>query len=136
MSFVLMSPSTVMRLKLCSTATESARCSSFFSTGASVVRTQSIVAMFGSIMPAPFAMPPERVGAAVGGRHAHGELLGESVRGHDGAGRGLAVAGSERRGRLRHAFLDPLDGERHADAPGRADEHLPLAQTKAPAHGA
>ena len=60
MSLVLMSPSTVMRLNDCSTASERACCRSFFSTAASVVRKQSMVAMFGSIMPAPLAMPPIR----------------------------------------------------------------------------
>ena len=60
MSFVLMSPSMVMRLNDCSTETLSAFCSTSFSITASVVRKQSIVAMFGSIMPAPLAMPPMR----------------------------------------------------------------------------
>ena len=55
-----MSPSTVMRLKDCSTETLSAHWRCFLSITASVVMNDSIVAMFGSIMPAPFANPPIR----------------------------------------------------------------------------
>mmetsp|Transcript_14633 Transcript_14633/g.47824 ORF Transcript_14633/g.47824 Transcript_14633/m.47824 type:complete len:208 (-) Transcript_14633:690-1313(-) len=51
------SPSMDMQLKLRSAAPESIRCSSARGTSTSVRMKQSIVAMFGSIMPAPFAMP-------------------------------------------------------------------------------
>ena len=43
-SFVLMSPSTVMRLKLCATASFNAACKTFASIAASVVMKHSIVA--------------------------------------------------------------------------------------------
>ena len=56
-SLVLMSPSTLMRLKLCATAARSARRSRGASMAASVVSTASMVAMFGWIMPAPLANP-------------------------------------------------------------------------------
>ncbi len=52
------SPSTVTLLKLWFTAAESALCKSGAGTGASAVMTEIMVAMFGMIMPEPFAMPP------------------------------------------------------------------------------
>src|SRR5690606_35046932 len=58
MSFVEHSPSTVIALNVRSATSRSARSSSAGVTAASVVRNASIVAMFGSIMPAPLAMPP------------------------------------------------------------------------------
>ena len=65
-SFVEHSPSTVMALKLSSTTRLSAPPRTSGDTRASVVRKPSIVAMRGSIMPDPFAMPPTRkVPAAV-----------------------------------------------------------------------
>ena len=60
MSLVEHSPSTVMALKVSSAAALSARCSNAGVTAASVVMNPSIVAMFGSIMPEPLAMPPTR----------------------------------------------------------------------------
>ena len=63
-SLVEHSPSTVIALKVSSTAAFSARCSSAGSTFASVVTNPSIVAMFGSIIPEPLAMPPTRKRAA------------------------------------------------------------------------
>jgi hypothetical protein len=54
------SPSTVIALNVTSVTAASARCSSAGSTAASVVTTASIVAISGSIMPDPFAMPPTR----------------------------------------------------------------------------
>jgi hypothetical protein len=59
-SFVLVSPSMVMRLKDWSTAKRMARLSSSLETLASVVMKLSMVAMFGQIMPAPLAIPPTR----------------------------------------------------------------------------
>ena len=68
-SFVEHSPSTVMALNVSSATRRSARCSTSGATRASVVRNPSIVAMRGSIMPEPLAMPPtENVPA--GGLHA------------------------------------------------------------------
>jgi hypothetical protein len=52
------SPSTVMALKVVLTAARSARCSSGAGTEASVVTNPSMVAIIGSIMPEPLAMPP------------------------------------------------------------------------------
>ena len=57
MSLVLWSPSTEMRLKLSRTASSSRPCSVPRSTAASVSRNASMVAIDGSIMPAPLAMP-------------------------------------------------------------------------------
>ena len=57
-SFVDVSESTVTLLKLRFTACTSALCKAGADTGASVVRTAIIVAMFGMIMPEPFDMPP------------------------------------------------------------------------------
>ena len=59
-SLVEHSPSTVIALKVSSTAARSARCSSAGATAASVVTKPSIVAIIGSIMPEPLAMPPTR----------------------------------------------------------------------------
>ena len=59
-SFVEVSPSTVMRLRLAPTAATSAWRSSGASTAASVVKKASMVARFGAIMPAPFAIAPTR----------------------------------------------------------------------------
>jgi hypothetical protein len=56
-SLVLMSPSTLMRLKLRSAAARRQRSSRTASIRASVVTTDSMVAMFGWIMPAPLANP-------------------------------------------------------------------------------
>ena len=58
MSFVDVSPSTVIALNVSAQASLTARCRSAGSTAASVVRKPSIVAMFGSIMPEPLAIPP------------------------------------------------------------------------------
>ena len=55
-SLVERSPSTVMRLKECSTASLSADLSALRSTARSVMMKASMVAMFGCIMPAPLAM--------------------------------------------------------------------------------
>ncbi len=52
------SESTVTLLKLRFTARTSAAWSAGAATGASVVMTEIMVAMFGMIMPEPFAMPP------------------------------------------------------------------------------
>ena len=57
-SFVLMSPSTVMRLNVSSEAWRSSRRSRPDTTTASVVITHSMVAIDGAIIPAPFAIPP------------------------------------------------------------------------------
>ena len=58
MSFVEVSPSTLIMLKVFCTSPESAFCSISALTAASVVRNTSMVAMFGWIMPLPLAMPP------------------------------------------------------------------------------
>ena len=52
-SLVLMSPSTEMRLNDSATEARNAVCSARWSTAASVMMKHSMVAMFGSIMPAP-----------------------------------------------------------------------------------
>ena len=57
-SLVEHSPSTVIALNVSSATLRSARCSTAGATCASVVRNPSIVAMRGSIMPEPLAMPP------------------------------------------------------------------------------
>ena len=57
-SFVEHSPSTVMALNVSSTTSRSARSSNGNGTAASVVTKPSIVAIIGSIMPEPLAMPP------------------------------------------------------------------------------
>jgi len=57
MSLVLVSPSTVMALKLTAFAAASSSCNSAGSMVASVPRKASMVAMFGQIMPEPLAMP-------------------------------------------------------------------------------
>ena len=57
-SFVEHSPSTVIALNVSLTVSRSARSRSAGGTAASVVTKASIVAMFGSIMPDPFAIPP------------------------------------------------------------------------------
>src|SRR3954467_6218870 len=59
-SFVEHSPSTVIALNVSSTTVFNARCRMPGSTTASVVTNASMVAMFGSIMPDPFAIPPTR----------------------------------------------------------------------------
>src|SRR6476469_7844732 len=56
-SLVDVSPSTVMQLKEASAAALTARSSALALTGASVATNPSMVAMFGRIIPAPFAMP-------------------------------------------------------------------------------
>ena len=58
MSLVEHSPSTVIALNVRPVTSRSARSSSAGGTAASVVMNDSIVASIGSIMPAPFAMPP------------------------------------------------------------------------------
>ena len=60
MSFVEVSPSTEIALKLPSTASFSAAARRAGEAGASVVTNASIVAMFGWIIPAPFATPTTR----------------------------------------------------------------------------
>ena len=58
MSLVEVSPSTVTQLNVLSVTRDSAGCSAVASTGASVVRKASNVAMSGWIIPAPLAVPP------------------------------------------------------------------------------
>ena len=60
MSFVLVSPSTVIWLNELSTASRRARRRNDGATAASVVMNPSIVAMFGWIIPEPLHMPPMR----------------------------------------------------------------------------
>ena len=60
MSFVLMSPSIEIILRLCSMTSERASCRSNASISASVVMKQSTVAISGRIIPEPFAMMPSR----------------------------------------------------------------------------
>ena len=60
-SDVEVQPSTVMQLKVLSTATRSACSVCRESSGASVVTTAIIVPRSGRIMPAPFAIPPTRM---------------------------------------------------------------------------
>ena len=57
-SLVLMTPSTLTRLKVASTARRSMPSATSGSSGASVVTTASIVASDGAIMPEPLHMPP------------------------------------------------------------------------------
>jgi hypothetical protein len=59
-SLVDMSPSMVMRLKLSSTHSSTALRSESVAKCASVVMKQSMVAMLGDIIPAPFTQPPRR----------------------------------------------------------------------------
>ena len=59
-SLVLMSPSMVMRLKEFATERRREARRAGCEIAASVVTTQSMVAMFGSIIPAPLAIPPMR----------------------------------------------------------------------------
>ena len=63
LSFVDVSPSTVAPLNDTSATSRAIVASSARSTGASVATNASIVAMFGWIMPAPFAMPVTVIGA-------------------------------------------------------------------------
>ena len=58
MSLVEVSESTVTRLKVVSHAARSAVSHASLLSGASVVTTASIVAMFGAIIPLPLAIPP------------------------------------------------------------------------------
>ena len=60
MSFVLVSPSTLIALKLASAAAATIRRRSAASISASVMTNARSVAMFGWIIPAPFAMPWSR----------------------------------------------------------------------------
>ena len=62
MSFVLMWPSTLMQWNDSSTASTRAAWASCFRRHASVITSESIVAMFGPIIAAPLAMPVIRVG--------------------------------------------------------------------------
>ena len=57
-SFVEVSESTVTRLNVASAARWSARLRAADDTGASVVTTAIMVAMFGLIMPEPLHIPP------------------------------------------------------------------------------
>jgi hypothetical protein len=57
-SLVEHSPSTVIALKVSRVAAASARSNSTAGTSASQVRNASIVAIIGSIMPEPLAIPP------------------------------------------------------------------------------
>ena len=59
-SFVLMSPSIVMRLNDCSTACCTAFCNAALPIAASVVTKHNMVAMLGQIIPAPLAQAPMR----------------------------------------------------------------------------
>ena len=60
-SFVLMQPSTVIALKLLSAASFNALFIAWSSMSASVRMKASKVAMLGSIMPAPFAIPQTQI---------------------------------------------------------------------------
>ena len=91
-SLVEHSPSTVIALNVSSVTAASARCSSAGATCASVVTTASMVAIIGSIMPEPLAMPPtrNRPPAVVTSTAAS---FGKRIGRHDGArGERAAVA--------------------------------------------
>ena len=85
-SLVEHSPSTVMALNVSRAEATSARCRSAGGTCASVVRKPSIVAMFGSIMPDPLAVPPT-TNDPRGVSHGDRVFLGKRIRRHDGARR-------------------------------------------------
>ena len=116
-SFVEHSPSTVIALNVSSATRRSARCSTSGATRASVVRKPSIVAMRGSIMPEPFAMPPTLNEPAAA--YEHGLRFRERIGRHDGAHRGVVAARrSVLARRRRDAVLHLDDVERHADHAG------------------
>ena len=82
-SLVDVSPSTDTWLKLRSTAGRSSDPSVAVSTGASVVRKASIVAICGWIMPEPLAMPPMRITRPSARRVETACSFGARVGGHD-----------------------------------------------------
>ena len=90
-SLVEHSPSTVMALNVSSADARSARCSSAGDTFASVVRKPSMVAMFGSIIPEPLAVPPT-VNVPRGVFTVTACSFGKRVGGHDGARHHAAVS--------------------------------------------
>ena len=117
MSLVLIWPSTVIRSKEASQAARSAASGS--STTASVWTKQSIVAMFGWIMPPPFAWaeivtPPAPQGAA----------LGPAVGGEDRVREGAAARGREAPRRLADPAENGIDRQRDPDHAGLGDRDL------------
>ena len=97
-SLVEHSPSTVIALNVSLTASRSARCSSGCGTAASVVTNASIVAIIGSIMPEPLAIPPIAT-SRPSMHHARRRFLRERIGRHDGARGSRALIGAERRER-------------------------------------
>ncbi len=89
-SLVLQSPSTVMQLKVFPTVSRSARRSRAARMAQSVVMKQSMVAMFGAIIPEPLAMPPMRTGLPPMRTLDRGRF-GDEVGGHDRASDGVCV---------------------------------------------
>ncbi len=74
-----MSPSTVMVLKVSSTAPASARCNTSAATRASVVMKQSMVAICGWIIPEPLAMAAKRTVLPPTSRWRKASLVRRSV---------------------------------------------------------
>ena len=117
--------SMLMRLKVRSTACCRARLSTVPRSGASVTSTVSMVAMAGSIMPAPLAIPPMRHRPAVVG-DLDGEQLGTGVGGGDRPRRALPRCGvvrqvAEHRG---EPGDQPVDRQGDPDDAGRQRQHV------------
>ncbi len=121
-SLVDMSPSTVMVLKLSSTAPVSAACSTVGEIAASVAMKHSIVAICGWIIPDPLAMATIWIGRPSMLDRARRQL-GAQVGGPDRLGRGQRIAAQRRRQR-RHRCPHALDRQRRADGPRRRGQDL------------
>ena len=122
-SLVEHSPSTVIALKVSSVTSARARWRRAGAIAASVVRKPSIVAIIGSIIPAPFTMPPTAKSPA--------ELLtrsaasfGRQVGRHDRFCCGATGISAEHPDRVLEATRDLVNVEMETDDAGRGDERM------------
>ena len=123
-SLVEHSPSTVMALNVSSTAASKRALQTVRARHrASVVRNPSIVAIIGSIMPEPLAMPPTR-NVPFGADDLDRRLLRERIGRHDRrARRPLRLYADRAPAAICDPALDLAHVELHADHAGRRHEH-------------
>ena len=121
-----------MALNVSSTAAASARCSSAGATAASVVTNPSIVAIIGSIMPEPLAMPPTRKVPLSRLRSRTRVSFGNGSVVMMPRAASRAARRRQRVGRRGDAALDLRHVQLDADDAGRGDQHVAGLARRAP----
>ena len=120
-SLVEVSVSTLTQLNVRSTTRRNTTSRSVLESSASVKSNEMCVAMSGSIMPTPLAMPTTRAGLPA--TSCLGELR-HGVGRHHAAGGASGIVRCELRRQGIDAGADPVDGVAASDDAGRGDDHV------------